>query len=170
VEQQDRDRYGRVVGRVLVDGTDVNAEQVRQGMAWAYRQYLRDTTLLTLEKEAREAQRGLWVDPHPMPPWEYRHGGQGKFRGVDAPTRAERSMRDDAPARGAGHPAPLPSQQPERPSRDDFSSSWQCGAKRYCGQMTSCEEARYYLTQCGVRSLDGDGDGIPCENLCGGRR
>lgn len=36
VEQQDTDRYGRVVGRVFVDGTDVNVEQIRQGMAWAY--------------------------------------------------------------------------------------------------------------------------------------
>jgi excalibur calcium-binding domain-containing protein len=35
-----------------------------------------------------------------------------------------------------------------------------------CGQMTSCAEARFYLTQCGVRSLDGDGNGILCEKLC----
>lgn len=145
VEQRDVDRYGRVVGRVFIGGTDVNAEQVRQGMAWVYRQYLRDTALLTVEKEAREARRGLWSDPHPVPPWEYRHGGQGKSVGVDAPLRLGREARDGESAR-------------------------QCGAKRYCSQMTSCEEARYYLTQCGISSLDRDGDGVPCESLCGGGR
>jgi hypothetical protein len=44
-----------------------------------------------------------------------------------------------------------------------------CGTKRFCKQMTSCEEAKFYLTTCGVSSLDGDGDGIPCESLCGHR-
>ncbi|WP_337287213.1 thermonuclease family protein [Candidatus Methylomirabilis sp.] len=145
VEQRDVDRYGRVVGRVFIGGTDVNAEQVRQGMAWVYRQYLRDTTLLTVEKEAREARRGLWSDPHPVPPWEYRHGDRGKSVGVDAPLRLGREARDGESAR-------------------------QCGAKQYCSQMTSCEEARYYLTQCGISSLDRDGDGVPCEALCGARR
>lgn len=45
-------------------------------------------------------------------------------------------------------------------------SGWTCGAKTTCGQMTSCEEARFYLTQCGVTRLDGDGDGVPCASLC----
>ncbi len=48
-------------------------------------------------------------------------------------------------------------------------SNLQCGSKRKCGQMASCEEARFYLSSCGVRSLDRDGDGVPCESLCGGR-
>lgn len=43
-------------------------------------------------------------------------------------------------------------------------------SKRVCKQMTSCEEAKYHLTQCGVKSLDRDGDGIPCESICGGAR
>ena len=145
VEQQDVDRYGRVVGRIFVGGSDVNAEQVRQGMAWVYRQYARDARLLKLEQEARDVKRGLWSDLNPMPPWEYRHGGREMSTEVDTPPGPEREARDDT-------------------------SAWQCGAKRYCNQMTSCAEARYYLTQCGVRSLDGDGDGIPCERLCGGRR
>jgi hypothetical protein len=41
-----------------------------------------------------------------------------------------------------------------------------CGSKRYCGQMSSCAEARFYLDQCGVFHLDGDHDGVPCERLC----
>lgn len=41
-----------------------------------------------------------------------------------------------------------------------------CGSKKTCGEMSSCEEATFYLTQCGVKSLDRDGDGIPCASLC----
>ena len=41
-----------------------------------------------------------------------------------------------------------------------------CGSKRRCAQMRSCDEAYYYLTHCGAKSLDGNGDGVPCENLC----
>lgn len=70
-----------------------------------------------------------------------RHGGQGKFAGAETSTESRREALSDG-------------------------SAWQCGAKRYCSEMTSCAEARYYLTQCGVRSLDRDGDGVPCEALC----
>jgi hypothetical protein len=44
---------------------------------------------------------------------------------------------------------------------------WRCGEKRYCTQMTSCAEARFHFETCGLRRLDGDRDGIPCERLCG---
>ncbi|MDX1431385.1 MAG: thermonuclease family protein [Gammaproteobacteria bacterium] len=42
----------------------------------------------------------------------------------------------------------------------------ECGAKRYCHEMGSCEEAVAYLYKCRVDTIDGDGDGIPCESLC----
>ncbi len=49
-------------------------------------------------------------------------------------------------------------------------NSWAytCSTKRYCSQMTSCEEAMFYYKHCGLTRLDGDGDGIPCERLCKG--
>ncbi|MDY2946362.1 excalibur calcium-binding domain-containing protein [Mannheimia varigena] len=47
---------------------------------------------------------------------------------------------------------------------------FQCEGKRTCSQMGSCEEARFYLTQCGLQSLDRDNDGIPCESICGGKK
>ena len=46
------------------------------------------------------------------------------------------------------------------------SNSYSCGSKKYCFQMTSCEEAKFYLKTCGLKRLDRDGDGIPCEKLC----
>jgi endonuclease YncB( thermonuclease family) len=41
-----------------------------------------------------------------------------------------------------------------------------CGTRTFCSEMVGCEEARFYFEQCGVHTLDGDSDGIPCESLC----
>jgi hypothetical protein len=49
------------------------------------------------------------------------------------------------------------------------SAKQDCGTKRYCNQMSSCDEAKHYLNNCGVTRLDGDGDGVPCESICGSR-
>lgn len=43
-----------------------------------------------------------------------------------------------------------------------------CEGKHKCAQMSSCDEAYFYLQQCGVGKLDRDKDGIPCESICGG--
>jgi endonuclease YncB( thermonuclease family) len=72
VEVKDTDRYGRTVGRVYAGPLDVNAELVRRGMAWVYSRYNRDPALPALEAEARAARRGLWADPRPVPPWDWR--------------------------------------------------------------------------------------------------
>ncbi len=68
------DRYGRIVGRVYMGETDVNRELVAQGFAWVYRKYSNDAELLRLEAEAKEKGLGLWADPNPIPPWEWRRG------------------------------------------------------------------------------------------------
>lgn len=53
---------------------------------------------------------------------------------------------------------------------DGASPTSQCGSKRLCKQMSSCAEARFYLNQCGLDRLDRDGDGVPCESLCLGKK
>ncbi len=70
----DTDRYGRTVADViLVDGRTLNHELVRAGLAWRYRRYAPDIgTLAQLEAAARDAKRGLWSLPNPVPPWEWR--------------------------------------------------------------------------------------------------
>lgn len=73
VDTVDRDRYGRVVGRIHLEGRDINAEMVRAGLAWWYRQYAPDDTILAdAETEARAARRGLWQNAEPVAPWEWR--------------------------------------------------------------------------------------------------
>ena len=55
------------------DGTKVTHMLVKNGWCLWYRKYAPgDTVLGGLEKEARDAKKGLWVDSHPMPPWEWR--------------------------------------------------------------------------------------------------
>ena len=69
-----KNKYGRILADVfLQDGTNVNNTLVKDGWCWWYRKYAPgDTTLEKLETEAREAKRGLWADPNPVPPWEWR--------------------------------------------------------------------------------------------------
>ena len=45
-------------------------------------------------------------------------------------------------------------------------ANFQCGMKRYCREMTSCDEAKFHLRNCARSSLDGDQDGVPCESIC----
>lgn len=72
VRIEDIDRYQRVVGRVYCRGADANAELVEAGLAWVYTRYARDRQLFALEAQARAARRGLWADPEPVAPWDYR--------------------------------------------------------------------------------------------------
>jgi len=128
VQKHDVDRYGRTIGTIYLNGTDINLTQVKKGLAWVYDKYCRDKTYYSAEKRARGANIGLWSQPNPIEPWNYRRG-----------KRSGSSNKNINP---------------------------NCGDKRYCSQMDSCQEAIFYLKQCGVTTLDGDNDGTPCEAIC----
>ena len=72
VEVIDVDRYRREVGRIYLGDRFINAELVREGFAWRYPQYDKAGDFIAAEEDAREHRRGLWADPHPIPPWEFR--------------------------------------------------------------------------------------------------
>jgi len=78
VEANKLDRYGRMIGKVLVDGEDVNLEQVRRGCGWHYKQYQNEQVLddrlayNAAEESARASRVGLWADRDPVAPWEWR--------------------------------------------------------------------------------------------------
>jgi micrococcal nuclease len=72
VEVETVDQYGRNVGTVFVNGTNVNREMVKNGFAWVYRQYAHDAELLDLEKSARARQIGLWSLDNPIYPPDFR--------------------------------------------------------------------------------------------------
>jgi len=79
VETDKRDRYRREIGKVLVNGRDVNLVQVERGMGWFYRQYQREQSpndrklYEAAEDAAKAGRRGLWRDTDPVSPWEFRH-------------------------------------------------------------------------------------------------
>lgn len=136
VVEQDTDRYGRLVGHVYVGDIHVNRRLVQEGAVWVYRQYLEDQSLLQDEKMAKEAKKGLWS----LPVYEQVPPWEWR-RGNKSSNR-----RDN--------------------SKDSKETKFKCGNKTRCSEMTSCEEAIYYLKECGLTSIDGDGDGMPCESLC----
>jgi endonuclease YncB( thermonuclease family) len=78
VEFEKKDKYGRTVGKVLLNGTDVCLEQIKLGMAWHYKQYQSEQskedrdTYAQAEQTARTQVVGLWKDKSPTPPWEFR--------------------------------------------------------------------------------------------------
>lgn len=77
-EVQKRDRYGRAVGRLSVDDVDVGLRLVEQGLAWHYARYAHEQTeterqaYAEAELKARQAGMGLWSEPNPVAPWEWR--------------------------------------------------------------------------------------------------
>ena len=85
VEWDKRDRFERIVGKVQVDGNDVNVRLIQVGLAWHYKQYAKEQSLgdaalyAEAETDAREKRVGLWVDPSPVAPWEWRREKKRKF-------------------------------------------------------------------------------------------
>ncbi len=95
IEWEKQDRYERVLGRVFLDQTDINLEQVRQGLAWYYRAYERDIAPADrqrfdrAEQEARSSRRGLWRSATPTPPWDFRTAARStRSSGSETFTRA----------------------------------------------------------------------------------
>ena len=73
VTPANKDRYGRTVAQIKANGIDVNNRMVEMGAAWWYTDYAKnDTVKQQLQSDAQGHKRGLWADPHPMPPWDFR--------------------------------------------------------------------------------------------------
>lgn len=78
VEWRKKDRYGRIVGKVIVNGVDANLNMVKAGLAWHYKQYAGEQSPADrasydkAEEDARAKGVGLWRDKQPVPPWEFR--------------------------------------------------------------------------------------------------
>ena len=77
VEYYKHDRYGRIIGKLIMNGQDINLLQIKHGYAWHYKYYQKDQSELdrklysSAEIEAREKTIGLWSAPA-VPPWKFR--------------------------------------------------------------------------------------------------
>jgi endonuclease YncB( thermonuclease family) len=139
VEVVDIGSYGRAVARVEAGGSGLGALLIRRGHAWHYERYAPGATeYARLERQARNANRGLWSRSNPIPPWDWRDGVRNR-------------KRREAPA-ASGLPY-----DPDGPDRDcsDFSSQSQAQRFFRAAGGPSRDPHR----------LDGDGGGRACESL-----
>ena len=101
VDSNKTDKYGRTVGKVMVAGKDANLEQIKAGLAWHYKEYAKEqsvidrTTYAAAEGAARSARVGLWQDKAPAPPWEWRHDGKSKV--------SAQNTKSECPCDGESH-------------------------------------------------------------------
>ncbi|MER8571373.1 thermonuclease family protein [Mesorhizobium sp. M1409] len=135
------DRYNRFVGDCRrADGANVAAWMVEHGQALDWPKYSHGA-YAAQQAKAEAAKVGLWAGTF-QAPWDWRAGHAG----------------------GAA-----PSSQPLGivSRRLVAQSGYSCEPRRKCSQISSCDEANWYLTNCpwGGR-LDRDSDGVPCESLC----
>jgi endonuclease YncB( thermonuclease family) len=96
VRVRDIARYKRTVAEIILpDGRNLNQELVRAGLAWWYQHYARRELILRdLEQEVRAARLGVWADPSPVPPWEWRARGRDSHHELRAaaPTRMKAGL------------------------------------------------------------------------------
>ena len=78
VQVRDVDRYGRLVSRVQIDGENLSVALVTEGLAWHYTRYSDDPVLARAEVQARTTRTGLWSQPSPMPPWDFRRRSRSR--------------------------------------------------------------------------------------------
>ena len=73
VQQMDTDRYGRIVGIVLINDTiNLNEQLLEAGLAWHYKSYDSNPAWAELQANASAATRGLWAESGAIAPWEWR--------------------------------------------------------------------------------------------------
>lgn len=72
VRGEGTDQYDRLLGRVFVDGVELNEALVRSGLAWHYEIRVSDRALAEAERYARAARVGIWSQANPVPPWRWR--------------------------------------------------------------------------------------------------
>ncbi|WIX33312.1 endonuclease [Salinicola sp. JS01] len=174
-------QYGQCPAKVdFPERTFEPPAAVRGDIARTY-WYMRDTYGIQIGRQQQQLFQA-WAKADPVSAWERERnrriariqGSGNPYVESDTPgekaqgnsqeksgEKTEKSSSTEAPAwtktRGNS------SLEPERAAAAAFS----CTPRKTCGKMRSCEEARYHLTQCGNTRLDGDGDGTPCEALCG---
>ena len=81
VRWTEKDRYERILGDVYIGKRRINAEMVNEGMAWHYKFFSKDATVAAAEVKARAAKLGIWSQPNPVPPWDFRKGKGTANRG-----------------------------------------------------------------------------------------
>ena len=169
IEWTERDRYDRLLGKVIANNADCNLNQLQKGAAWHYKEYQSSQTpydrieYANAEIIARLNGRGLWANQYPIKPSDYRSGKNSSNLNFD---------NDRLPSKGASKCYSKPSAGASSgsstiiplPPTGAICSNF---IKKTCSQITTCVEAQQQLA-CGNTQIDGDEDGVPCESICPG--
>lgn len=136
---------GSLLAAVTLEEADLSRRQVEEGHAWSLRFRYDTGPLVKEERMARALRRGFHAAGTPEMPAEFR-----RRSGPCATGEAARPAL--APAAAVGVPA-VPA-----------TAAFRCDGRTRCNQMHSCEEAKYFLKNCPSTAMDGDNDGVPCED------
>jgi endonuclease YncB( thermonuclease family) len=145
-----KDDYGRTVGKVFDGALDIGDRMVRDGQAWSMRYQYDRGPYVAEERMAQALKRGVHAEGGAVMPRDFRkrHGpcegaAAAGHAAPSAPVAATASTVVLADAKGA--------------------AGARCDGRQYCSQMTSCQEAKWFLRHCPGVKLDGNRDGVPCE-------
>ena len=141
-----KDSQGRTVGVLMIDDLNVGKFLVENGHAWSQRTRWDQGPMVKEEKMARALTRGLHSTPGAVQPKEF--------------------LRARGPCGAAEAAAPRTSQVltiATPMTTAAAQSGFRCDGRVHCSQMTSCNEAKYFLANCPGVKMDGDRNGLPCE-------
>jgi endonuclease YncB( thermonuclease family) len=156
VQTEGRDTHGRTLGTLFVDGVNLNQRLVEEGHAWSARYKWDQGPYVKQERMARALSRGVFASPGAVMPRDFRRD-HGPCQAGEQPVRVAPAPAPPAPTTAPLPPAPIAPATP-----------WRCDGRTHCSQMTSCDEARFFLKNCPGVKMDGDGNGVPCEKqFCG---
>ena len=82
IDYKEKDKYGRILGTIYLEGENINLKMVQAGLAWHYVYFAKDNKeLAEAEAAARKGKLGLWADAKPIPPWDYRYQKKRNAKG-----------------------------------------------------------------------------------------
>jgi endonuclease YncB( thermonuclease family) len=140
---------GTLLAAVVLDGVDLSRRQVEEGHALSLRVRYDNGPLVKEERMARALRRGLHAVANAETPKDFRQRN-GPCAVSEAP-RAAAAPAVNIPSTSAAPAAPA-------------APGYRCDGRTRCTQMQSCEEARFFLKNCPTTAMDGDRDGVPCED------
>jgi endonuclease YncB( thermonuclease family) len=141
-----RDEYARIVGKVFDGTVDVGDRMVRDGHAWSARFKYDRGLYVAEERMAKALKRGLHAEPGAVMPRDFRQRNGECPRAGGAPKKSSAAPMEAVTLAATAN-----------------ATGRRCDGRRYCSQMTSCEEATWFLKNCPGTKMDGDRDGVPCE-------
>lgn len=75
-----KDLYGRYIAKIYFENKYLSAEIIKKGMGWQYKKYSTSKELAKFEQQARSKKIGLWIDPNPIYPSEWRKAKKSRNR------------------------------------------------------------------------------------------